>query len=129
MDKRESHQDRPGETGCKMKNWGMVLVLALAVAAVAQDGTQSAQSTPQTAGKTISVTGKMSDDGRVLLRDADDRVWTVSNPEALQGFAGQEIVIRCQLAAESNEIHVVSVKAVKSRKEYAARWGDSAFRR
>ena len=71
----------------------------------------------------------MSEDGRVLLRDADNQVWTVSNPEALQDYAGQEVVIRCQLVPDKKELRVVSVKQVKGETPYATKWGDSAFRR
>jgi hypothetical protein len=111
-----------------MKKWGVTsiaVVLLLSAAAVAQE----ASKTPTTARKTISITGKMSDDGRVLLRDADSQVWTVSNPEALQGYAGREVVIRCQLVPEKNELRVVSVKPVKGEAAFATKWGDSAFRR
>ena len=79
-----------------MKKWGVTsiaVVLLFSAVAVAQD----ASKTQTTARKTISITGKMSDDGRVLLRDAASQIWTVSNPEALQGYAGREVVIRCQL--------------------------------
>lgn len=111
-----------------MKKWGVAsiaLLLLLSAVAVAQEASKT-----QTASrKTINITGKMSDDGRVLLRDADSEVWTVSNPEALQGYAGREVVIRCQLVPDKYELRVVSVKPVKGEKEYVAKWGDSAFRR
>ncbi|MFZ0802789.1 MAG: hypothetical protein WBQ09_09100 [Terriglobales bacterium] len=111
-----------------MKKWGVTsiaVVLLLSAAAVAQQPSK----TQTTARKTISITGKMSDDGRVLLHDAASQIWTVSNPEALQGYAGREVVIRCQLVPDRNELRVVSVKPVKGEAAYAAKWGDSAFRR
>ncbi|MGO9650686.1 MAG: hypothetical protein ACLPOO_21835, partial [Terriglobales bacterium] len=111
-----------------MKMWGVVsiaLVLLLSGVAVAQE----ASKTPTASRKTISMTGTMSEDGRVLLHDADSQIWTVSNPEALQGYAGREVVIRCQLVPDRNELRVVSVKPVKGEAAYAAKWGDSAFRR
>ena len=114
-----------------MKTWGVssiALGLLLSVVCVAQEGSQAAK-TQAASRKTISVTGKMSDDGRVLVRDADSKIWTVSNPELLQDYAGREVVIRCQIMPESNEIHVVSVKPVKGETAYATKWGDSAFRR
>jgi hypothetical protein len=115
-----------------MKKWGVssiALVLLLSAAAVAQEAAKTESAKPQGASrKTISITGKMSKDGRVLLRDADSEVWTVSNPEALQGYAGREVVIRCQVVPDKNELRVVSVKPVKGETAYA-KWGDSAFRR
>jgi hypothetical protein len=111
-----------------MKKWcvtSIALVLLLSISVLAQEASKR-QSASR---KTISVSGKMSDDGRWLLRDADSQVWTVSNPEALQGYAGQEVVIRCQLVPDRNEVRVVSVKPAKGEPAYATRWGDSAFRR
>ena len=111
-----------------MKKLGVTsiaLVLVLSAAAVGQE----ASKTQAPSRKTVSIAGQMSDDGRWLLRDADSEVWTVSNPEALQGYAGREVVIRCQLVPEKNELRVVSVKPVKGEAAYAAKWGDSAFRR
>ena len=113
-----------------MKKWGVssiALVLLLSAVAVAQE-TSSAK-TQAASRKAISISGKMSKAGRVLLRDADSEVWTVSNPEALQGYGGREIVIRCQVVPDKNELRVVSVKPVKSGTEYVTNWGDSAFRR
>ncbi|MGO9123583.1 MAG: hypothetical protein ACLP6G_01710 [Terriglobales bacterium] len=111
-----------------MKSWGVssiALVLLLSAVAVAQEAAQPRTASP----KTISVAGKMSEDGRWLLRDADSQVWTVSNPEVLQGYAGREVVIRCQIVPERNELRVVSVKPVKGEVAYVTKWGDSAFRR
>ncbi len=111
-----------------MKKWSVTsiaLVLLLSAGAVSQE----ASKTQSASRKTISVTGKMSDDGRWLLRDVDSEVWTVSNPEALQGYAGQEIVIRCQVVPDRKELRVVSVKPAKREAAYATKWGDSAFRR
>jgi hypothetical protein len=124
---RESHQEF-WRNGRPMKKWSVTsiaLLLLLSATAIGQEASQK-----QTASrKTISVTGKMSEDGRVLLRDADNQVWTVSNPEALQDYAGQEVVIRCQLVPDKKELRVVSVKQVKGETPYATKWGDSAFRR
>jgi len=111
-----------------MKKLGVTsiaVVLLFSAVAVAQEGSK----TQTTARKTVSVSGKMSDDGRVLLRDAGSQIWTVSNPEALEGYAGREVVIRCQLVPERNELRVVSVKPIKGEAAYATKWGDSAFRR
>jgi len=116
-----------------MKKWGVssiALVLLLSAVTVAQEAAKTVSAkTPAASRKTISISGKMSADGQVLLRDADDEVWTVSNPEALQGYAGREVVIRCQVVPGKNELRVVSVKPVRSGTEYVTNWGDSAFRR
>jgi len=107
-----------------MKNWGIVLVLMISFAAVAQDAAQPAKSQSR---RTISLSGTMSENGSVLLRDSEGKTWTVTNPELLQGYAGQEVTIHGQLLPENHELRVVSVKRVK--REYVANWSDSAFRR
>ena len=114
-----------------MKNWGVTsvaLLLLLSAAAVGQETSGTAK-TPAPSRKTISVSGKMSDDGRWLLRDSDDQVWTVSNPDALKGFAGREVVIRCQIVPDKSELRVVSVKTARDDAASVTKWGDSAFRR
>jgi hypothetical protein len=116
-----------------MKKWGVssiALMLVLSAVVVAQEASKTVSTKPQAASRrTISITGRMSDDGQVLLRDADSQVWTVSNPETLQGYAGREVVIRCQVGPDKKELRVVSVKPVKGETEYVTNWGDSAFRR
>ncbi len=107
-----------------MKSWSIALILAFSLAAVAQDVTPARN---KSHGKTVNLSGTMSDDGRVLLRDSNGKIWTVSNPEMLHDYNGQEVVIRGRLTTESHELTVVSVKPMK--KEYVANWGDSAFRR
>ena len=107
-----------------MKNWGVVLVLMTSFLAAAQETTQPAKTQSR---KTISLSGTMSENGSVLLRDSEGKTWTVTNPELLQGYAGQEVTIHGQLLPENHELRVVSVKRVK--REYLANWSDSAFRR
>ena len=115
-----------------MKSWSiasLALLLLLSLVAVAQDVSPSTPQTTTQTHKPISFTAKMSADGQLLLRAADNQAWTVSNPEALQGFAGREVVIRGQIMSESNQLRVVSVKPAKSERQYLTKWDDSAFRR
>lgn len=107
-----------------MKNWGIALVVIVSFVAVGQDAATPAKTQSR---KTINLSGTMSEGGRVLLRDSDGNIWTITNPERLQGYEGNEVVIRGQLSPEGHELRVVSVK--RAKKEYVANWGDSAFRR
>ena len=75
-----------------MKNWGVVVVLLLSVVAFAQDASQAVRGTKTRAGsrKVISLSGTMSQDGGMLLRDSNGKVWTLSNPEMLESYAGRK---------------------------------------
>jgi hypothetical protein len=78
--------------------------------------------------KPITVLGKVSDDGRILLTDIDSE-WTVSNPNVLKGYEGSVVRIRCYVDSESGRIRVVTARKEEGGLKYAAQFGDSAFRR
>jgi hypothetical protein len=113
---------------------GALALLLIAATAAGQD---SGRSTPNNvtsnngtsvAQKALTVSGKVSDDGKVLLTDIDTE-WAVSNAEALRGQEGRMVVVRCYVDTEKNRIRVLSVKRGDSGTPYAARYADSAFRR
>ncbi len=78
--------------------------------------------------KALTVSGRVSDDGKVLLTDIDTE-WAVSNVAALRGHEGRMVVVRCYVDSETNRIRVLSVKRGESGAPHAARYADSAFRR
>ncbi len=78
--------------------------------------------------KPITVLGKVSDDGRTLMTDIDSE-WTVSNPNALKGYEGSLVRIRCYVDSEWGRIRVVTARKEEGGLKYAAQFGDSAFRR
>jgi len=71
----------------------------------------------------------MSDDGRFVIADPDQNVWTVVNPEATKPYARLRVAILVQTSPEENELRVLSVRPVRERLPAVARWSDSAFRR
>jgi hypothetical protein len=96
--------------------------LAVALAALAQSGDTMKQNTMNQGGqmkqetmakKAVTVTGKVSDDGKMLTSGKDNKMWTVTNPEALKGHEGHQITVKAHVDAAKNEIHVVSVKMAK----------------
>jgi membrane protein implicated in regulation of membrane protease activity len=104
-----------------MKKLALILV-TLALVIVLNGFAQNQGSTSQqtsTMGKAstqaVSLTGKVSDDGKTFVSDKDNKSWTVSNPEALKGHEGHEVKIKAHEDAAKSEIHVVSVK-MKSEK-------------
>jgi len=78
----------------------------------------------------ITIAGRASDDGGIVLRNSDGKVWSIDNPEILKGHEGLPVVITAQAApGKRNEVHVLSVEAGKSEVQYVTKWDDSAFRR
>jgi len=63
--------------------------------------------------KAVSMSGKVSDDGKMFVSDKDNKSWTINNPEALKGHEGHHVTVNAHLDADKNEIHVTSVKMAK----------------
>ena len=120
-----------------MKKWMLVplaVALFLPSTAAAQDATKSggvkqddlkARKGPP---KAVTISGQVSADGTALVSDDDD-IWTVSNPGVLAGHEGKLVLVKCQVHAEKNEIHIFSIKPKLIDAKYMSRNGDSAFRR
>ena len=99
----------------------MVLAFACAVltslVALAQETNKPDYTKPdapqaEKATKAVSLTGKISDDGKTFV-DKDGKSWTVSNPEALKGHEGHEVNVKAHADPAKNEVHVVSVEMAK----------------
>jgi hypothetical protein len=95
------------------------VALMMSVSAVGQDTmkgddtkTENAKSEKMSA-KTIHIVGKVGDDGKTFVSD-DSKTWKVSNPDALKGHEGHEVSVRAHVDADKDEIHVTSVKMLKS---------------
>jgi hypothetical protein len=87
----------------------MVSLSAFAQYAWNQAGQQTS-TTEKASTKAVTLSGKVSDDGKSFVSDKDNKSWTVSNPEALKGHEGHEVKVKAHEDASKNEIHVVSVK-------------------
>jgi pentapeptide MXKDX repeat protein len=84
-----------------------ICFLAVSLAAVAQSGDTMKQDTMKPGDqmkqdnmkadnmtkKAVSVSGKVSDDGKMFASDKDNKTWTVSNPEALKGHEGHHVTV------------------------------------
>ncbi len=109
----------------------LFLLLACGVG-FSQNSPQIAKQIPSVdrppAAKSLTVSGKVSSDGRSLFTDLDSE-WAVSNAEALKGHEGSLVTVKCYIDFAGNQIHVVSVRTSPTDVKYASRLGDSAFRR
>jgi pentapeptide MXKDX repeat protein len=65
----------------------------------------------------VSIVGKVGDDGKTFVSDKDNKTWKVSNPDALKGHEGHHVRVRAHVDADKDEIHVTSVRMLKSAKK------------
>lgn len=77
--------------------------------------------------KTISLAGRVGEDGKTIVSDRDSRIWRVVNAEMLSGSAGREVTIKAYTEADSSEIRVTVVRLREQRT--TAKLDDAAFRR
>ena len=92
-----------------------VAILLMSAVAVAQYGTQQPANNSKSSmsTKAVSITGKISDDGKMFVSDKDSKSWTISNPDAVKGPEGHHVILQAQVDAGKNEVHVVSLKMAK----------------
>jgi hypothetical protein len=105
------------------------LSLVICAAAVAQETPKPGGSAGQAATrKAVTLSGRVSEDAKAFVSDQDD-VWEVSNAKVLIGHQGQQVVVKCQLNPDKNEMRVLSVSSAQREVKYVANRGDAAFRR
>jgi hypothetical protein len=116
----------------------MVVLFAVSffmpVTALAQHSSKAAEAKPagskssNVATKAVTLSGQVSLDGRTLVSEEND-IWSVGNPNVLAGHEGQQVLVKCQVSPDKNEIHIFSVKVAMKELKSAANKSDSAFRR
>jgi hypothetical protein len=84
--------------------------LLTSLSLVAQDTMKQDNMKADTSAKAMSVTGKISDDGKTFVSDKDGKSWTISNPEAVKGHEGHHVTLKAKVSADTNEVNVVSLK-------------------
>lgn len=100
----------------KLRLVSFVLMLWMPLVAVAHNRTrlddtkQDNVKAEKVATKAVKISGKVSSDGKKLVSDSDNRTWTVTNPDALKGYEGQQVAVKGHLDAGKDEIQVISVK-------------------
>lgn len=94
--------------------------VAFSVAAVAQDTMSKCDSgmskTAKAPLKTLKGTVKQDGDKITFVNDADQKSWDVKNPETLKDHVGHHVSVSAHVYADSNSIHVMSVKMMKAEK-------------
>jgi hypothetical protein len=100
-----------------------LLLLAMAVCvmfttlAIAQDASQMGGSDKAAAAplKTLKGTIKTDGDKTVFVTDKDQKSWEIINPDAVKGHEGHHVELSAHVYADKGQIHVMSVKMMKSK--------------
>jgi hypothetical protein len=94
---------------------GLFVVLALltfsSMSVVPQSKTQETPRAAVTNAKLLNITG-MTFDEKLFVTEQDMKIWTVTNPMALKGHAGQHVTITAQVDIAKNTLVVKSIKVV-----------------
>ena len=105
----------------KLMLLSFALALVMSVVALAQDTMKQDDSMNHTGMKSekmsktaVSLSGKVSEDGNTFVGDKDGKSWKVSNPEVFKGHEGHHVKVKAHVDADKDEIHVASVKMLKS---------------
>ena len=106
------------------------LLLLASSQILAQQTPKQTPKAPSTAKRIVTIAGRASDNGSIILRNSDGKVWSIRNPEMLKGHEGLPVVIQGQLEPnKNNELNILTVKTGRSETQYRTTWDDSAFRR
>ena len=93
-----------------------VMVLA-SLGSWAQTSSQkSDKNSTATSGKTMTITGMVSDDGKMIVSDKDQKSWKVDNPDTLKAHEGHHISVNANEDPASETLHVNSVKMLGKAK-------------
>ncbi len=66
-----------------------LLALLMSAVAVAQYGAQQPDNSKSSMStKAVSITGTISDDGKMFVNDKDGKSWAISNPDAVKDMKG-----------------------------------------
>jgi hypothetical protein len=96
-------------------------LLVFSMTALAQSGSGMAQGDMKndsmksdTMGKkSMSIMGKIGDDGKTFMSDKDSKSWTITNPDAVKGHEGHHVMVKAHVDADKGEIRVMSLKMAK----------------
>ncbi|HVH70621.1 MAG TPA: hypothetical protein VNB49_05870 [Candidatus Dormibacteraeota bacterium] len=109
----------------KRTTWLLTLLILLAfpVHAAQRDNSSNDKSSK----KKITISGLVGSEGKTLVSDKDNRVWTVSNPNALSLIEGRRVTVKAYADANSSELKVAVVRLRTERT--TPKLDDAAFRR
>ena len=79
-----------------------------------QSGNQNNQAQQQSTqgnnmGEHYKMSGKVSEDGKTVVNDKNNKSYTVSNPSSLKDYEGQDVALIVQVDPANNTIHIIQV--------------------
>jgi membrane protein implicated in regulation of membrane protease activity len=77
---------------------------------------KSDKNSTSTSGKTMTITGTVSNDGKMFVSDKDNKSWKVDNPDTLKGHDGHHVSVNASEDPASDTLHVNSVKVLGKNK-------------
>ena len=87
--------------------------LTLSTMSFAQDTMKPDAGSAKASMKTVSIPGKISDDGKSFVADKDGKSWNIETPDAVKGHEGHHVILKAHPDADKMEVHVVSLKMAK----------------
>ena len=96
------------------------VALMMSLMAIAQDTTkqdsakQDSVASAKMSSNALTISGKVSDDGKTFVNDKDSKSWTVSNPDALKGHEGHQVTVTANVDADKTEVTILTVKMIKA---------------
>jgi hypothetical protein len=77
---------------------------------------KSEKNSTATSGKTMTMTGTVSSDGKMFVSDKDNKSWKIDNPEALKAHEGHHVSVTANADPATDTLHVDSVKMLGKAK-------------
>jgi len=100
---------------------GLAVCVFANVAALAQEGAKACDAHKSASAsaplKNLKGTVKQDGDKISFVNDADQKSWDVMNPETLKDHVGHHVQVSAHVYADKDQIHVMSVKMVKSKEK------------
>ena len=96
------------------------VAVMMSLMAIAQDtakpdsGKQDSVASAKMSSNALTISGKISDDGKTFVSDKDSKSWTVSNPESLKGHEGHQVTVTANVDADKSEVTILTVKMIKT---------------
>jgi hypothetical protein len=93
----------------------MMSLMAIAQDTTKQDSTkQDSVASAKLSKNALTISGKVSEDGKTFVSDKDSKSWTVSNPDLLKGHEGHQVTVTANVDADKNEVTILTVKMIKT---------------
>jgi hypothetical protein len=95
----------------------LALCLLGSFSLLAQDTAGQDDSKAGVSMKAMSVTGKISEDGKSFVNDKDGKTYTIDNPDVVKGHEGHHVTLKAKVNSSTSEVNVVSLKMAPQKQQ------------